>query len=364
MRAAFVMVTALTACYAAKFETKQRHWGTAEGGVDLVTLVNTATEESATIITHGGFVEALQLRSRETKRMRDVLMGHHHHGASDEERAAFVRANAYSVNAMLAPFANRIAGGSYTFDGVKYNMPTNEQPRGHAIHGFLFGKTMKVLKSEATDNHASLTLGHTFGEDPGYPFRLAINITYRLSEAGLAITTEVQNMMGDGTSAPFYHGWHPYFKVKDVSTSRVVFDRDCSPFLHVVMPPGSPTVYDGPLIPTYHTEPWSAFNGSDAIGGTSDKPTLYDDAFKAAASVAQCPVIKTEIHDSEGVSVLWQDANYRFIQVFTGSKIFWGDSAIAVEPQSAKTNAFNNHEHLTILSDGEQFSGSYGVYVA
>ena len=78
---------------------------------------------------------------------------------------------------------------------------------------------------------------------------------------------------------------------------------------------------------------------------------------------------------------MWQDSNYRFNQIFTGSKEKWcvretdagywvalchvcrGDDAIAFEPMSAKADAFNNYDHLSVLSDGETFDGSFGFYV-
>ena len=46
--------------------------------------------------------------------------------------------------------------------------------------------------------------------------------------------------------------------------------------------------------------------------------------------------------------------------LFLGSMELWGDSAVAFEPMSAKADAFNNYDHLAILSDGETFTGTFG----
>merc|ERR1712159_509757 len=124
------------------------------------------------------------------------------------------------------------------------------------------------------------------------------------------------------------------------------------------MPAGAPR--DGSLIPTRRTTPWLKFTGEDIIGGTSKKPTYFDDEFKAypkpdRLNEPACSLMKTEIRDGKGSSVLWQDASYRFTQIFTGSMELWGDSAVAFEPMSAKADAFNNYDHLAILSDGETF---------
>lgn len=346
---------------ATQFRVTSETWGKGtKHEVHLRTLSNSHTNEYAqVIVSPGGAVEALELRSRTTKQIRDVLIRHASHGATDEERAAVVHANKYAIGAMLAPFANRIDNGTYSFAGSTHHLPRNEEARGHAIHGFLSSKSLKVIASVATNDSASLTLTHHFGDDPGFPFRLSINITYVLNSTGLSINTFVRNDDGRGLSAPFYHGWHPYFKVyPDVSATKVILDRSCTEYRHVEMWPGDT------LIPSHSTAPWASFNGVDAIGGTRDAPTYFDDAFKATEAPAVCPILRTEIRDAHGAAVLWQDSSYRFIQVFTGSKSIWGDEAVACEPQSAKTDAFNNHEHLSILNDGESFSGSFGVYVA
>lgn len=61
--------------------------------------------------------------------------------------------------------------------------------------------------------------------------------------------------------------------------------------------------------------------------------------------------------------VLWQDSNFRFVQVFTGSASGFGENAVAIEPMSAMADSYNNHDHLSILSGGEEWNGAFGVYV-
>ena len=61
--------------------------------------------------------------------------------------------------------------------------------------------------------------------------------------------------------------------------------------------------------------------------------------------------------------VLWQDSNFRFVHVFTGSNSIFHENAVAIEPMSAMADAYNNHDHLTTLSAGETWGGSFGVYV-
>ena len=110
--------------------------------------------------------------------------------------------------------------------------------------------------------------------------------------------------------------------------------RECSEYLHVLMPPGAPR--DGSLIPTLLTKPWNGFNGSAQIGGTNEKPTYWDDEFKAASpTFDQCGgfaksvdpgAMRTWIGSMDGDggvsgSTLWQDANFKYNQIFTGSRV-------------------------------------------
>jgi len=44
--------------------------------------------------------------------------------------------------AFLAPYANRVRGASYEFEGVRYELPKNSE--GHAIHGLLLTEPFEV----------------------------------------------------------------------------------------------------------------------------------------------------------------------------------------------------------------------------
>lgn len=91
----------------------------------------------------------------------------------------------------------------------------------------LYKHAMEVLSFSEGDESASITLGYVFdGTDPGYPFKLAVNITYMLGRdascsskcpSTFTCTTSVRNDMRDGSPLPFFNGWHSYFKVKDIS---------------------------------------------------------------------------------------------------------------------------------------------------
>eukprot|EP00932_Pfiesteria_piscicida_P018757 SRR837773.5605.p1 GENE.SRR837773.5605~~SRR837773.5605.p1 ORF type:complete len:154 (+),score=40.79 SRR837773.5605:59-463(+) len=116
------------------------------------------------------------------------------------------------------------------------------------------------------------------------------------------------------------------------------------------------------MIPTLNTSRFTGFRG-EPIGGTFDKPTHWDDGFKALASSAECPVLKTEIYDpgTGDSSVLWMNSpEFKWVQVYTGSTPGDGQM-VAVEPMSGETDAFNNGQAVEmLLQAGERWQGTFG----
>lgn len=138
----------------------------------------------------------------------------------------------------------------------------------------------------------------------------------------------------------------------------IEFDN-CSQWNHIRVTNDS-NIY-GNLIPTGLTAPWTMFDGSSPLGGTTQEPTYYDDEFKAVASTVKCPVLSTRIKDGADTAVLWQDSKFRFVQVYSGTKKALGQDAIAVEAMSSEADAWNNEQGINILQAGETFVGSFGV---
>lgn len=322
-------------------------------------LRNVETGEFVEILhSLGGKTERVRLWENRTGVLRDVLLTH--------RNATEARANRGWIGAQLVPFANRIRNGSYVLNGRHYFLERNED-RGvygkNALHGYLYRHPMAVVEETGDDEEAALSLSYDFdGTDPGYPFLLGVNVRYVLSAAGLNITTTARNKMMNGQPVPFYNGWHSYFAVTDVSRASVELDR-CGGWNHIKVTNDSNVYSD--LIPTGFTEMWTDFNGKTAVGGSSERPTYYDDEFKSTASVAECPTLETRVRDavSGSVSVLWQDAMYRFVQVYTGTVLALGENAIAIEAMSSEADAWNNGQGLRLLQSGEVFTGSFGVRV-
>ena len=249
--------------------------------------------------------------------------------------------------------------GKYQFFNTIYQLPVNEnQGRYNALHGFMDGKKLRVTDTALTDSHANLQLSYHFDKPvPGFPFTFDVSINYILSDIGFEMHFFVTNRM-ESTPMPFFMGWHPYF-VCTAYKAHVKLDS-CTEWNHVelnanMVPTGITTLYDG-------------LDGTRPIGGTAANPTFYDDEFKPVNPTnPNCKTIKTKLYDepTKQVVVLWQDASFKLVHVFTGYRSESTDTAntVAIEPMSGMADAYNNHDHLTVLSGGETWSGRVGVSV-
>jgi len=327
---------------------------TSEGNTaDFKQLVNKQTGEYVDfVVNSGGKVMRIVLRSPRTGKLRNVTLTHERN-VSDIMMGGTGR---YAKGSILAPWANRIENGTYRFGKKEYALNINMKKENTSIHGYLFDKPLKSVSAHAGPSAAEVTLHHDFGgTDPGYPFPMSINLTYRLDAKGFSLTTVAYNRHVRGAAIPFFMGWHPYLAVSDVSKAFVIFDN-CTGWNLI-------KVKKQNLIPTGNTVPFKGFNGTKPIGGTKAVPTLWDNGFKATAAY-KCPNISTRVLDPAGdTSVVWSDRRYPWVQVFTGIVKGLGEQGIAVEPMSGETDAYNNHQGNHLLQAGESWKGTFGAYL-
>ena len=374
-------------------------------------MTNTITGEMLQVVVDsGGKTAKLQLRSPATGKLRDVLVP-----LTDASAIRDTINGTHFAGSVLVPYANRIANGTYSFFGKRMHLDRNEcnALRCGALHGFLFNRSLSVVSQQAWKDdgvdYARLTLGYNFtGEErdtPGWPFECSVRIDYTLQtnihgRTTFALTISatkypVQRLLQprtsrgplsspfarssvlcssftagstatDGGALPWTASWHPYFRVADVSQTKMQFDTcGTSPAMgwrHMIMTTGAPR--KGTLIPTGYSEPWTTFDGVTPIGGTATKPTYFDDEFKATLPLhvgdeAVCGTITQRIIDGNETTTLTAGATTW--QVFTGAKEGWGWDAIALEPMRGAADAFNNGDGLTVLEPGEQFASQFVV---
>ena len=177
------------------------------------------------------------------------------------------QAHSSHMGAIAGRFANRIAGGRFSLDGVDYQLPLNQAGR-HSLHGGGRGFGVRPWKLIKHDEH-SVTLGfHTPAGDAGYPGAMDVTCTYALEEpatlrVALSATTDAATIIN------LAH--HSYF---NLDGSGSILEHE------LTLPCQFRTLNDSDLIPTGEIvavagTPWD-FRKPHAIGG---RGTLYDANF-------------------------------------------------------------------------------------
>ncbi|MFO7672551.1 MAG: aldose 1-epimerase [Lutibacter sp.] len=129
--------------------------------------------------------------------------------------------NTYA-SAVLFPFANRIADGSYVFDHKTYQLDINQKEENNALHGLVYNKIFEIIDQKTTSEKAEVLLRYEeLAHSKGFPFTYRIDLTYILSKDSLELNVTVKNT--DTKKFPFTMGWHPYFISQNLSKSAVHF---------------------------------------------------------------------------------------------------------------------------------------------
>jgi galactose mutarotase-like enzyme len=249
---------------------------------------------------------------------------------------------------VLAPWPNRLDGGSYEFWGQEAQAALDEPELGNAIHGLVRWLAWHVVARAQN----VVTVGCTLRPTPGYPFILQLRIEYRLGRKGLSVTTSAQNL-GE-VPLPFGLGFHPYLTAGTPRIDTTVLSFSATRRLAV----------DARALPTGETRPVDGtefdFRTARAIG-----PTRLDTAFTGLRRDVE-GLAWASLEDPSGVRGvgLWVDDRFSHLMVFTGDTL--GDvnrrrTAVAIEPMTCPPNAFRSRRDLVVLEPGQRWEGSWGL---
>jgi len=155
-------------------DVKQQPFGQTKDGtvVDLFTLSNDNGLEIK-ISNYGGTIVSV-LAPDTQGNLADVVLGF-------EDLAGYLQPHPY-FGALVGRFANRIAGGKFTLQGVEYTLARNNG-QNH-LHGGLKGFDKAIWQAEAVPGEVEvgLKLTHVSPDgDEGYPGKLRATVLYTLN---------------------------------------------------------------------------------------------------------------------------------------------------------------------------------------
>ena len=143
---------------------------TADGNtIQEYTLRNSAGME-VRLITYGGILTSIRVPDRHG-RLANVALGF-------ESLAEYEAGHPY-FGAITGRYANRIAGGKFTLDGIEYQLARNDG--AVSLHGGVVGFDKRLWSADDLGSAVELSYTSPDGEE-GYPGNLEITVRYSLDE--------------------------------------------------------------------------------------------------------------------------------------------------------------------------------------
>jgi aldose 1-epimerase len=247
---------------------------------------------------------------------------------------------------VLAPWPNRLDGGKYRFEGRDGQAALDEPELQNAIHGLVRWLPWRTASKSAD----GVSLACVLHPQPGYPWRLDLQIEYRLDGTGLTVGARARNVAD--VAAPFGIGFHPYLTVGMVIDGAI---------LHV--PARRWLITDQRELPT---------GGAPVVGSDRDftdpRPigplqldTGYTDLVRGPDGLARA-VLATP--DTGRRVTLWADASFRYIMVYTGDTLKDASRrrrAVAIEPMTCPPNALCSGTDVARIEPGQVFEARWGL---
>lgn len=292
---------------------------------ELAVLHDAARGRRVRIARRGATVLSIEVEHR--GEMVDLADGYRDAGELDTRPS--------SRFAVMVPFANRIAGARYRFDGVDYDLqPGVPEPERAVRHGFVRGVDFALDRLEADVSGAEAVFSTAIAADahPGYPFAIAFTLRYRLDAEGLSLEANLRNT-GD-TAAPCFFGWHPYFRLGETPVDSWVLQ----------IPAATAVATDAANIPLPGDAARQPLEQAPALDFRVARPVGEVKLDKAYVDLARDDdgLIRSHLHDpASGLGLtVWQE---RGVMLAFSADTVTRDirRSLALEPMESWADAFN-----------------------
>jgi aldose 1-epimerase len=242
--------------------------------------------------------------------------------------------------AMLAPWPNRIVGGTYSFEGEQHKVALSEPERGHALHGLVGWLDFTPVSQSSS----SLVLEGVIQAQVGYPWRVVVTVANTLTDAGLATTVTATNTAA--TPAPWGTGPHPYLVAGPGRVDDWTLDL-----------PAAQVLLTTELLAPTDVVP-VAEAGLDWQRPHEIGDVFIDHAFTGFSDAH----VRLTAADGTGVEMTW-GAECRWVQLHTADQPDPSISrlGLAVEPMTCPPDSFNSGTDLIVLQPGAASSAGWSI---
>lgn len=122
---------------------------------------------SVSVLDYGATLQSIMFDGK------DMILGY-------KDAESYTKVGGY-LGATVGRYANRIAGGNFTLNGVPYHVTVNEKGVNH-IHGGNVGFDKKMWTMQEVDD-VTLTATATFADgEEGYPGNLTVRVTFSVED--------------------------------------------------------------------------------------------------------------------------------------------------------------------------------------
>ena len=275
---------------------------------DLYTLAN-ANGMEVCITPFGGRIVSVMVPDRDGS-FRDVVLGF--------DNIEDYRNIPSDFGASIGRYANRIAQGRFTLDGVAYQLPQNNF--GHCLHGGPDGWQYRIYEAEQPSKQSLTLLIHSADGDEQFPGNVTAKVVYTLTDDN-AIDIAYEAV----TDAPTVINMtnHSYFNLggdpsKTILNDVLQLNADC------YTPVDSTYMTTGEILPVEDTP--MDFRLPKTIGAEIDNFAF--EQLKNGNGYDHNWVLNTAGDDTVPAAVLWSPASGIELTVYTsepGIQVYTGN---------------------------------------
>lgn len=232
-----------------------------------------------------------------------------------------------SRSRIMAPWAGRVGGHSYSFEGEEFDV-------SHVHEGGMHG-LMSDVDFDVANAGETLTLTHRFEPRDIYPWEFVISVTFSLIEGGtgeenLVVSIDAHNTNEE--SIPLSLGWHPYIQFPGSSISNVSMS----------IPARTRILLDANRVPLAGEAGYAGVKAPftvDYLGSTQ-----LDASFRGLIPNEDGVVVSTfrDQVTNQQIELVQEPGEAPVVHIFTGDGLPRDPrKSIAVEPLSHLADAFN-----------------------